>query len=77
MGPAGIGLIDKDDQGRFYIIMHPDAKDGSYQGGGPEVWVYDAAAKSGCNGIKLQSWELVAGGESRREPGTDGGQPRR
>ncbi|MCB1694587.1 MAG: methylamine dehydrogenase [Halioglobus sp.] len=56
--PAGIGLIDKDDQGRFYIIMHPDAKDGSYQGGGPEVWVYDAAAKKRVQRIKLQSWGL-------------------
>ncbi|MCB1710053.1 MAG: methylamine dehydrogenase [Halioglobus sp.] len=56
--PAGIGLIDKDDQGRFYIIMHPDAKDGSYQGGGPEVWVFDAAAKKRVQRIKLQSWGL-------------------
>jgi len=56
--PSGIGLIDKDDQGRFYIIMHPDAKDGSYQGGGPEVWVYDPAAKKRVQRIKLKSWGL-------------------
>ncbi len=56
--PAGIGLIDRDDQGRFYIIMHPDASNGSYQGGGPEVWVYDAAAKKRVQRIKLQAWGL-------------------
>jgi len=56
--PAGIGLIDHDDQGRFYIIMHPDAIDGSYQGGGPEVWVYDAAAKKRVQRIALKSWGL-------------------
>jgi methylamine dehydrogenase heavy chain len=56
--PGGIGLIDRDDQGRFYVIMHPDATDGSYQGGGPEVWVYDAAAKKRVQRIKLQAWGL-------------------
>lgn len=56
--PAGIGLIDKDDQGHFYIIMHPDAQDGSYQGGGPEVWVFDAAAKKRVKRIALQAWGL-------------------
>ena len=54
-----VGLIDKDDQGHFYIIMHPDAKDGSYQGGGPEVWVFDAAAKKRIRRIALQSWGLT------------------
>jgi methylamine dehydrogenase heavy chain len=56
--PAGIGLIDRDDQGRFYIIMHPDAKNGSYQSGGPEVWVYDGAAKKRVQRIALKSWGL-------------------
>lgn len=56
--PGGIGLIDHDDQGRFYIIMHPDAIDGSYQGGGPEVWVYDAVAKKRVQRIALDSWGL-------------------
>lgn len=56
--PAGIGLIDNDDQGHFYIIMHPDAKEGSYQGGGPEVWVFDGAAKKRVRRITLQTWGL-------------------
>jgi len=56
--PSGIGLIDKDDQGHFYIIMHPESKDGSYQGGGPEVWVFDGAAKKRVRRIALQAWGL-------------------
>jgi len=56
--PGGIAIIDRDDQGRFYIIMHPDAKDGSYQGGGPEVWVFDAAKKQRVMRIALREWGL-------------------
>ncbi len=56
--PAGIGLIDKDELGRFYLIMHPDAKDGSYQGGGPEVWVFDAAKKQRVQRIPMNAWGL-------------------
>jgi methylamine dehydrogenase heavy chain len=56
--PAGIALIDRDDLGRFYIIMHPDAVEASYQGGGPEVWVYDPAKKQRVLRIPLQEWGL-------------------
>jgi len=56
--PGGLGLIDKDDQGRFYIIMHPDATDGTHQRGGPEVWVYDPVAKQRVQRIALKSWGL-------------------
>ena len=56
--PGGIGLIDRDDQGHFYILMHPGSKDGSYQGGGPEVWVYDAAKKKRVKRIALKEWGL-------------------
>jgi methylamine dehydrogenase heavy chain len=56
--PAGLGLIDHDDQGRIYIIMHPDAVNGSYQGGGPEVWVYDPVAKKRVQRIALKSWGI-------------------
>lgn len=66
--PAGIGLIDRDDQGRFYILMHPDAQDGSYQGGGPEVWVYDAAARKRVLRIKLQAWGLSLAVSRGKQP---------
>ncbi len=56
--PGGIALIDKDDLGRFYILMHPDSKDGSYQGGGPEVWVYDVTNQKRVMRIPLQVWGL-------------------
>jgi methylamine dehydrogenase heavy chain len=56
--PGGIGLIDRDDQGHFYLLMHPDSKDGSYQGGGSEVWVYDAAKRKRVKRIALKEWGL-------------------
>jgi methylamine dehydrogenase heavy chain len=59
--PGGLGLFDKDDQGRLYIIMHPDAKDGSYQGGGPEVWVFDSKKKERIKRIALKAWGLSLG----------------
>jgi len=56
--PGGVGLIDKDDLGRFYVIMHADSKDGSYQGGGSEVWVFDPVKKARVARITLQAWGL-------------------
>ncbi len=56
--PAGLGLIDNDDQGRLYVIMHPDAADGTQQRGGPEVWVYDPLAQKRVLRIALKSWGL-------------------
>ena len=56
--PAGLGLADKDDQGRLYVIMHPDAADGTHQRGGPEVWVYDPVTKQRVQRIVLKSWGL-------------------
>jgi methylamine dehydrogenase heavy chain len=59
--PSGLGIIDKDDRGRIYIIMHPDAKEGSYQGGGPEVWVFDPEKKALIKRIPLKTWGLSLG----------------
>lgn len=56
--PGGIGIITEDDLGRFYVLMHPDAKDGSQNGGGPEVWVFDPAKKARVARIALQEWGL-------------------
>lgn len=39
--PGGWQLNTTDDQGRFYILMHPKGKEGSHKDGGPEVWVFD------------------------------------
>jgi methylamine dehydrogenase heavy chain len=56
--PGGIGLIDKDDLGRFYLLMHPEGGEGSHNSGGAEVWVYDPAKKSRVQRIALQEWGL-------------------
>jgi len=66
--PGGIALIDRDDQGRFYIIMHADAKDGSYQGGGSEVWVFDPAKKQRVMRIALREWGLSLGLSRGKNP---------
>ncbi len=56
--PGGIGIIAEDDLGRFYVLMHPDAKDGSQGGGGSEVWVFDPEQKTRVARIPLQEWGL-------------------
>jgi methylamine dehydrogenase heavy chain len=56
--PGGVAIIDRDDLGRFYVLMHPDARDGSQGGGGSEVWVFDPATQSRVLRIKLQEWGL-------------------
>ncbi|MEX2524360.1 MAG: amine dehydrogenase large subunit [Gammaproteobacteria bacterium] len=64
--PGGIGMIDKDSNGRFYILMHPDGGDGTHNAGGTEVWVFDPAAKKRVSRIELANWGLsiaVGGGE--------------
>jgi methylamine dehydrogenase heavy chain len=66
--PGGIALIDRDDLGRFYLLMHPDSKDGSYQGGGPEVWVYDAAMQKRVMRIPLKVWGLSLGVSRGEKP---------
>jgi methylamine dehydrogenase heavy chain len=64
--PGGIGIIDYDDQGRFYVIMHPDGHDGTHNEGGSEVWIFDPDQKARVGRIKLANHGLalaVGGGE--------------
>ena len=56
--PGGIGIIDEDELGRFYVLMHPEGGDGSQNGGGAEVWVFDAEKKKRVLRIALQEWGL-------------------
>ena len=56
--PGGIGIIDEDELGRFYILMHPDGVDGSQGSGGPEIWVFDPKKKARVQRIALQEWGL-------------------
>lgn len=57
-GPGGIGITGEDDQGRFYVLMHPGAGDGTQNGGGSEVWVYDAAKRERVLRIPMKVWGL-------------------
>ncbi len=57
--PSGIGITDVDDQGRLYVLMHPGAVDGTHNGGGPEVWVFDPKSQTRVSRIKLQEWGLT------------------
>ena len=56
--PGGIAIIDEDDLGRFYVLMHPAGADGSQGGGGPEVWVFDPRKQRRVQRIVLQEWGL-------------------
>ena len=64
--PGGIAIVDTDNQGRFYLLMHPDGHEGTQNSGGSEVWVYDAAKHQRVSRIPLKTWGLsiaVSGGD--------------
>ncbi len=54
--PGGWHVVDADNRGRLYVLMHPDGKDGSHKGGGSQVWVYEAASGRLLNRIELKTW---------------------
>ncbi|MDO8861964.1 amine dehydrogenase large subunit [Haliea sp. E1-2-M8] len=56
--PGGIGITGEDDLGRFYVLMHPDATDGSHNGGGAEVWIYNPEKQTRVARIALREWGL-------------------
>jgi methylamine dehydrogenase heavy chain len=66
--PGGIGLIDQDAMGRFYVLMHPDGGDGTHQGGGSEVWVFDPVSEKRVLRIPMQAWGLSLAVSRGREP---------
>lgn len=66
--PGGIGIIDWDQQGRFYVLMHADAKDGSHNSGGSEVWVYDGPKQERVLRIPLREWGLSLAVSRGSEP---------
>ena len=66
--PGGLDLIDADDLGRLYILMHPDGSNDSYQGGGSEIWVYDPAKKQRVARIPLKAWGLALAVSRGKEP---------
>ena len=56
--PGGIAFTDKDDQGNFYVIMHPDGGMGTQNNGGTDVWVFDVAEKKRLHKFPLKEWGL-------------------
>ncbi|MCY4425709.1 MAG: amine dehydrogenase large subunit [Halieaceae bacterium] len=59
--PGGIGLIDRDEQGRLYLLMHPGAADGTQGNGGSEVWVFNPKTQQRVQRISLREWGLSLG----------------
>lgn len=66
--PGGLAIIDKDDLGRFYVLMHPDSKEGSHNSGGAEVWVYDPVKRQRVLRIPLKQWGVTLGVSSGERP---------
>ena len=56
--PGGWQLLDRDDSGRFYILMNPESFNGSHKDGGPEIWVYNPKKGKRVQRIKLNSWGI-------------------
>ncbi|UJF24227.1 hypothetical protein L0B52_07780 [Suttonella sp. R2A3] len=54
--PGGWQLNAQDDNGLFYVLMHPEGYEGSHKDGGPELWVYDANKQERVNKITLETW---------------------
>jgi methylamine dehydrogenase heavy chain len=66
--PGGIGIIDEDELGRFYVLMHPDGVDGSQNGGGSEVWVFDPSSRERVLKIPLKVWGLTLAVSRGKQP---------
>ena len=56
--PSGIGIIDTDTAGNFYIIMQTHGHEGSQGEGGLEVWVVNPKTKKRLRRIELRTQGL-------------------
>ncbi|MEZ5500250.1 MAG: amine dehydrogenase large subunit [Steroidobacteraceae bacterium] len=52
--PGGMQLIGEDANGRIYILMHPEGREGSHKDPGAEVWVFDPLKKKRVQRIALE-----------------------
>jgi len=67
--PGGWQIITSHDDGRLFVLMHPDGYDGSHKDGGSEVWVFDTGRKTRIERFTLKEWGVsieVTKGESPR-----------
>jgi len=51
--PSGWQLIGSDEQKLLYVLMQPDAHEGTHKDPGTEVWVFNAATKSRIKRLRL------------------------
>ena len=56
--PAGLGLVDRDDQGLLYLIMQPDGAEGTHSHGGSHIWVIDVRKKQRVRTIEAPNWAI-------------------
>jgi methylamine dehydrogenase heavy chain len=52
--PGGLVPTGEDANGRMYVTMHPDGREGSHKDPGVEVWVLDPAKQLRLNRLPLQ-----------------------
>lgn len=51
--PGGMQLSAADENGRIYILMHQDGKEGSHKNPGSEVWVFDTRQRKRVQRIAM------------------------
>ena len=51
--PSGWQVLTSDDSKLLYVLMQPDAHEGTHKDPATEIWVYNAAAKSRIKRIRL------------------------
>ena len=66
--PGGWQLVASDRNGRFYVLMNPEGREGSHKDGGSEVWVFDVAARQRVARIPLPNWGISIGVNSAERP---------
>jgi methylamine dehydrogenase heavy chain len=53
--PGGWQVVTADGEGRLYVLMNPDGRDGDEKAGGTEVWVMDPEARKRVARISLEA----------------------
>lgn len=66
--PGGLTPLCWDEAGRFYVLMHPEGREGSHSSGGSEVWVFDPIARKRLRRNPLKSWGISVGLGGGSEP---------
>jgi len=51
--PSGLQVVAGGDDGRLYVLMQPDAHEGSHKEAGTEVWVFDPQSHARVGRLRL------------------------